>query len=140
MGRIMSIDIKRVFSHFSKWEDYRNGMYDDCSEEFYKSKEKAVKVLSNKDTLKDDFEDMLSDWVICSEFNMTNRSSNRNSWLGRAVCCYKVNAPGIVTKDAWWELTEEQRIQANKIADKVIKEWEMNYIADLEDQICLNLD
>lgn len=54
---------------------------------------------------------------------LTNVSVNRKAFLGHCAVHFKINVPEYITRIAWGFLTEEQRILANKEAEKWIKNW-----------------
>lgn len=120
--------MKRFYARYELWEDYQNGMYD-------KPPESKIDMLVSaaKDILGDceRFEliglQVISRWVVASAVNLTNRSENRRAWIGQSVCCYECEVPEILTRQAWAQLSESQRAKANKVADKIIKHFEVNY-------------
>jgi hypothetical protein len=64
-----------------------------------------------------------NEWPYSSEHNLTNKSINRQAWLGQAACYKITGAPESVTKEAWNTLSPEVQDKANGIADKVIREY-----------------
>lgn len=76
----------------------------------------------------DEFEYILnkvySDWKYSVENNLSNKSCNRQAWLGQAACCYNHKCPEYLTRKAWSMLSNMQRYEANLIADKFIKKYE----------------
>ena len=116
-------DMKQVFYPYWDWEDYKNGMYDltDNQEQLIGlSKE----LLCNSDEFKLIALKVISEWSISTAVNLTNKSCNRRAWLGQASCSYKHKAPEVLTRIAWSQMTETERTEANKTADKCIREYE----------------
>ncbi|MDB4261381.1 hypothetical protein N9878_00800 [bacterium] len=66
-------------------------------------------------------------WKYSCEHNLSNISSNRQAWIGHAACAMAFNCPEDIVRAAWGHLSDEQRVQANKQADKAILHWEENY-------------
>ncbi len=120
--------MKRFYARYELWEDYQNGMFDKPPES-----ECGRLVLAAKNILADceKFEEaarrVLADWVVSSAVNLTNRNENRRAWVGQSACCYEGKVPEILTRQAWAQLSEKQRADANKIADKIIKHFEVNH-------------
>lgn len=121
--------MKQFFAPFLEWEDYENGMYDIPNFEEEKGKQitNAIKVLSDKNLFDEICKCILSEWVVSSKVNLTNISCNRKAWLGQAACSYKFDVTETCTRIAWSLLSEQQRIEANLVADKWIKTFESNY-------------
>ncbi len=55
----------------------------------------------------------------------------RKAWIGHAACALALRCPEDITRQAWGLLTNEQRILANRQADRAIQSWEMRYRAGL---------
>lgn len=87
--------------------------------------QKARDLLSDPERLLKSMRIVAHQWPNSAEVNLTNRGRNRQAWLGQAACALESGAPESLTKAAWRQLTESQRIEANKVADIVINEWEV---------------
>lgn len=120
--------MQRVYHKYTEWEDYQNGMFSlvktDLKEILI---EKSIGLLSNKDEFLIACKKVIKKWVIASEENLTNNTSNRRAWLGQAACCIIHKCPETITRIAWGKLEEDKKIQANNIADKIIRSYEINY-------------
>ncbi len=97
----------------------------------YTNKEDAVALIAlARDLLSDSLEfdkearDMVFNWPNAAAHNLTNKSINRKAWIGQAACSFACNTPEILTRLAWVELTTDQRIKANNIAQGVIQDYE----------------
>jgi len=119
--------MKRIFHSFENWEDWKDGQYrqapGDCNEYII---ERAARVLSNPPLLKLCMSHVASSWKHASEQNLSNRSRNRQAWLGQASCSWIVGASEDMTKAAWHRLSLAEQQAANAVADEVIHEWEVN--------------
>lgn len=115
-------ETKQFYSHYLHWEDWQNGMYEMPNKEREDGmQEKAISVLQNP------FNAMLSvitEWPICTAHNFTKQATNKKSWLGQAACCYEYGIPEHITRSVWNKLTEEERINANNVADQIIELWQ----------------
>lgn len=121
--------ITPFFTHYKNWEDWQNGMYRDVSkEEYLKFVEASISVLRDP---KNAMAKVVEEWPMSSRQNLSDFKSNRRSWLGQAACCLQANSPEQCTREAWGKLTNKERINANKIAEKTIRKW--------EESICPNL-
>lgn len=119
--------MKKVYYHYKKWEDNLHGMFLlKCDDEQEKLK-KSIWLLSHPETLKKYMILTSTNWVYSAEMNLSNRSMNRQAWMGKSACCLYCGAPEYVTAMAWKSLTDDQRIKANLIADEVISQWESKY-------------
>lgn len=117
--------MKQYYHKYTDWEDYKNGMYND-----YELSKKEDLIIMSVDLLKDKSRfysvatKMVNEWRISAKVNLTNKDINRRSWIGQAACCFNHGCPELLTRIAWSILTEKERILANKVADKVILEYE----------------
>ena len=126
--------MKRVFYHYTLWEDFKSGMYNppcrDSVEASAASKErieKAAKCLSDEKLCRANMQKVVATWTIATEQVLTNLEQNRRAWLGWCACFMYGGCHDEETRAAWGLMTEQNRIRANKIADEVIKEWEREY-------------
>ena len=62
---------------------------------------------------------------------LTDYNLNRKAWIGHAACALALRCPEDITRQAWGLLTDEQRILANRQADRAIQSWEVRYRASL---------
>jgi len=62
---------------------------------------------------------------------LTDYNLNRKAWIGHAACALAFRCPEDITRQAWGLLTNEQRILANRQADRAIQSWEVRYRASL---------
>lgn len=86
---------------------------------------KAINILSNKDLCLKYMLLVVKNWEHSTFENLSNITQNRRAWLGQAACCYAEKIPEYLVRESWMLIKEEDRIQANNIADKVILGWEL---------------
>jgi hypothetical protein len=67
---------------------------------------------------------VLDELPIATAHNLTDTNQNRKAWLGHAACYLAFECPEDVTREAWGQLTERQRTEANAMADIGIAKWE----------------
>lgn len=115
----------QVYEHYEKWEDYKNGMYSKiCNYDAHIKLIHSIGILTSKENFIDAANDVLIKWPISSAVNLTNKNQNRRAWLGAAACCLRCEAPEYITRMAWYVINEIHKIEANKIADKIILNYE----------------
>jgi hypothetical protein len=117
--------MKRIFHPYNLWEEVKYGMYDNDFTGLDKDVliDKAVNLLSSPETLRHYMLRTTEEWPYSSEQNMTAGGRNKQAWLGQAACCLFASVPEDYTKLAWSLLTDEQRTEANKVADEVFAIW-----------------
>ncbi len=120
--------MKQFYAHYNDWEDYKHGMYSGSMNSKVELIEKAKEVLSDSNLFYNTLQKVIVSWPIATKVNMTNKGTNRRSWLGHAACSYLHNVPEVITRLAWGELDESVRFSANTVAEKVISEYETNYL------------
>lgn len=121
--------MNQFYSEYTFWEDFKNEMYEtkydlDQEKEFIS---KAITLLSNPNLFLTVCYDVLLFWDVSSKVNLTNVNCNRRAWLGQAACSYYYKVPEVITRKAWSQLSDDQRYEANKIADKIINIFEKSY-------------
>ena len=129
--------MQRIFYHFSLWEDYHNGMYDECKDGRQERVQKAVEILGTPEICRKAMQRVVDEWTIATEYNLSNAEINRKAWLGQACCSIYANVHEDETREAWGLLTDEQRKQANSIAYQIIKKWIDEYERKHSNQISL---
>lgn len=120
--------IKQVFVPYWEWEDYLNGMWGPINENRI-----ADTVVFTGDWVKygEAMREVIEAWPRTMINSLTNKSINRRAFLGHCAVCYKLGITESTTRAAWKLLTDEQRFDADKIADKHIKHWEYEYSRSL---------
>jgi hypothetical protein len=130
--------MKRIYHPYWLWEDYKAGFYDNVSGEQKKTLIlKVVEMFNSKTLTEQNMLRVINEWKYSCEHNLTNESLNKIAYIGQGACCLYANIPSTITMEAWSLLTEEVKERSNKIALKVIQEWENN---NKNIQLCLKLD
>lgn len=120
--------MKQVFYHYTMWEDFKNGMYDEVKEGRSDRVKYAAEILSNTYLLYVCMKRVTKEWTHATEQVLTNPSVNHQAFLGQAACNIHAGIKEDETREAWGLLTNEQRIEANKVADRVDDEWRIEYM------------
>ena len=129
---------KQIFHHFSKWEDYKFGMYNTSCHNVMEHIQKSINLLSNQKKFKLFAERVIDEWVFSCEQNLTYPSLNKIAYIGQASCCLANGTPCYVTRLAWSHILEENKILANETAKKVLNKWKERY--NTKDTLWENLD
>lgn len=119
--------MKQVFYHYTQWEDFQAGMYDEVKEGRQERIEKAIELLTNLDLLFEYMTMVTQEWRKATEQNFTNGSINHQAFLGQTACCIWAGIKEDETREAWGKLTNEQRYKANSVADEVYLNWLREY-------------
>lgn len=127
--------MERIYHHYELWEDYQNGMYDECREGRAERVREAAHILGTPPICTEAMKKVIAEWKICTEYNLSNVGVNRKAWLGQAACCCYANIHEDETREAWGLMTEEQRVTANRIAQMLINAWQRQCEKDTEPQI-----
>lgn len=122
--------MKQIYYHYTKWEDFQNGMYNEIKEGRKERIQKAIYLLTNLDLLYEQMKKVTKEWKFATEQNLTNNSINHQAFLGQTACNIWGKIKEDETREAWGYLTNEQRYKANKVADKVYLEWERDFLKD----------
>ena len=120
--------MKPIYYRYELWEDYQNGMFhtkNDGNEQI--RKEQALIMFKDLEKLYENMKFVAENWKKSSEMNFTNSSVNYQAWLGQASSCYYTGCSDDETIEVWHLLTDEEKDEANKIADKVYNEWLKEY-------------
>jgi len=127
--------MEQIYIHHSHWEDFKNGMFSSKTNLEYFYTRQAIHILSNPFLFESIMINMLKNWTLCVDHNLSNRSMNRKAYLGAAACNYACGVPEYCTRIAWNSLSRRKQIQANSSAGKIISLYEnskQKYI-----QLCL---
>lgn len=117
--------MKPVFYRYELWECHKMRMYHPqvtpqgvtCSYDLLRDLERLYRAMDY----------VANHWKYSATMNLSNRSRNRQAYLGQAACCWLVHSTEDETKIAWRRLTAEEQKLANDVADRVIEEWEASY-------------
>ena len=129
--------MERIYHRYEIWEDYKNGMYNECKEGRSDRVLEAARILGTPALCEKAMQKVIKEWKICTEYNLSNVGVNRKAWLGQAACSCYANIHEDETREAWGIMTEEQRITANRIAQTLINKWQQKHEKNQEPQISI---
>lgn len=119
----------RIWHPYYLWEDYKSGFY---KSETDLNKDEQIEVSKKLFQDKKEFNTVLrkiiKDWKYSCEHNLTNESLNKIAWLGQAACAYKYKISNDISREGYNLLNKEEKLEADKIAEKVLKRWESEYL------------
>ena len=130
--------MKQIYHHYTEWEDFQNGMYNEDRQGRESRIQKAVALLSDPEELYKQMKKVTEIWVKATEQNLTDNSINHQAFLGQTACAIWAGIHEDETREAWGRLNNEQRYRANRVADRVDEEWQRRRTAqDLNFQFSL---
>lgn len=117
--------MKRIYHNYLKWEEHHAGMWGKVSKEIADTMLiKAIEFTGDDQLYGSFMMRVINEWPVSCEHNLTDRSMNRQAWIGHAACCLALGIPEHITRLAWHHLTQEQQDKANNQATKAILAWE----------------
>ena len=128
--------MERIYHRYEKWEDYKDGFYDNCTGETKKEKENLVLEMFNSQELTLKFMNrVIEKWVYSCEHNLTNESLNKIAYIGQGACCLFAGIPSTVTMSMWSKLSKKTQERADQNAKTVLNKW---LKTDRNVQLCLS--
>ena len=118
--------MKRVYHPVSMWEELRFNMWGTVDDRA-SALEKARTFTGDAGRYGEYMRRVTREWPISCENALTDLSINRKAWIGHAACAMAIQIPEDIIREAWGQLTDEQRRLANAQADDAIKVWEYCY-------------
>lgn len=116
--------MKQIWVPYWDWEDWINGMW---GEAIPGQLEQAIAFTSDHVQYGQAMQDVIIAWPRTMLNSLTNTSINQRAFLGHCAVSYRLQIPESVTRQAWKELTDDQRISADHVAQQTIDEWKRKY-------------
>jgi hypothetical protein len=114
---------KQIFVHYNLWEDH--AMWRTLTRlEEPEFRKMAIDFTGDYIRYGRAMMKVIDQWPNTCMNSLSNPSINRRAFIGHAACQLEINCPEYIVRQAWWMLNENQRILADKEADKAIQEWE----------------
>lgn len=114
--------IKQFYATIWEMEDVENNMYSNRLDKNQVEKSRLLLIDPNKFNSVIDL--VFKNWKISTAVNLSNKSINRKAWVGQASCLFYYQSNEKETKTAWFQLSDEEKIKANNIAELKIKQFE----------------
>jgi len=121
---------ERIYHPVWLWEENEHNMWGDVADRADALK-KAIEFTGDHKRYGRFMQRVVSEWEYSCENALTDSSLNRKAWVGHAACALALAIPEDITRKAWGLLTDEQRLLANKEADRAIQAWEHDYAKSL---------
>jgi hypothetical protein len=118
--------LKRVYHPYDTWEEIKFNMWgevDDKAEWL----QKAIAFTSDHKQYGHYMLRVTREWPISCENALTDININQMAWIGHAACALAMQCPEDIIRTAWGYLTDEQRLLANKEAERAIQKWSIRY-------------
>jgi hypothetical protein len=134
---------KRVYHPVWDWEECEHNMWGTSSNPASDLK-KAISFTGDHKRYGRFMLRVVNEWPVSCENALTDYRLNRKAWVGHAAVALALYIPENITRKAWGELTDEQRILANREAERAIQVWENNYAksiglhSDMDEQMLFN--
>ena len=115
---------ERIYHHYEQLEEFKKGMWRIVrGEARRKFAERAAVLMRDSDVFGAAMRQVLIDWPLSCEHNLTAEDTNRLAWLGHAGCCTAVGSCEENTRIGWHMLTQSEQDEANRVAQSVLDEW-----------------
>lgn len=118
---------KRVYHRYQEWEEVKHNMWGSVQDR-KAFLDWAVGFTGNHKQYGNYMMRVINEWPISCENSLTDYSINRKAWIGHAACALANQCPEDIVRQAWSQLTDEQRFLANAEAERAITAWEIGYI------------
>jgi len=122
--------IDRIYHHYTDWEETDSRMWRSVKE-----KESYLKVAidftGDAKLYGEHMQNVIREWKISCEHNLSNQTQNRKAWIGHAACALAFGCPESIVREAWGYLSQQQQDDANDVADIAIKLWEERHLEGL---------
>lgn len=119
----------RVYHAYGQWEEVAHGMWSNV-ENRKEWLARAISFTGNHKLYGSFMMRVIVEWPISCENALTDSALNQKAWIGHAACALALGCPEDITREAWGHLTDEQRLLANKEADRAIRCWRYAYGKD----------
>lgn len=116
--------IDQVYIPYWEWEDYHAGMWAKGDESLL---QKAIDFTGDHLKYGNAMKEVVNAWARTMLNSLTNPNINRRAFLGHCAVCYKLGIQESITRQAWKMLTDQQRYEADKVAQQTIDNWLHDY-------------
>lgn len=120
--------MERIYHPWDKWECYPAGFWKSIDDSKKDERLKKVVDFFTKDNgmaFDVSCNHIIYEWPKSCEHNLTNLEMNRIAWLGQACVAKELGIDCYTTREAWSLLALDVQENANEIAEKYLKEWEL---------------
>lgn len=116
--------IKQQWVPYWDWEDWHNGMWKKVDKEQESEfLEKCITFTSNWIEYGKWMQLVVEKWPNTMLNSLSSPSINKRAFIGHCACSLAFNCPEYITRMAWKHLTDQQRADADDIAEIVYHDW-----------------
>lgn len=116
--------MERIYIPYWNWEDWIAGMWRTLSKSEEAGHLKACIAFTGDHVVYGSaMGEVIEAWPNTMLNSLTNPLCNKRAFLGHCACQYKINCPEYITRIAWRQLTEDQRVKADDVAQRTIDRW-----------------
>lgn len=123
----MQKQIKQVWHNVRDWEEVANNMWGEVLDQ-NQALQTAIAFTSDHKLYGSFMKKVCNEWPVSCENALTDPYLNQKAWLGHAAVAMAHNIPEDITRKAWGYLTDEQKLLANKEAEREILLWKERYL------------
>lgn len=120
--------LKRIWRPIETWEEIQAGMWAEVDDRAAHLA-KAIAFTGNHSLYGQYMMRVTEEWLNSCANALTDYALNRRAWLGHAACAMAIGCPEDIVRQAWGQLSDEQRTLANRQADRAIQSWEVRHLA-----------
>lgn len=134
--------MKRIYHPYWDWEEVDHNMWGDVSDK-KAALRKAIEFTGDHKRYGRFMMRVVTEWRYSCENALTDPNLNRRAWVGHAAVALAQGIPENITREAWGHLSDEQRLLANREAERAIQHWEharaknSGLRGDMENQVLL---
>lgn len=123
----MQKQIKQVWHNVRDWEEVANNMWGEVLDQ-NQALRAAIAFTSDHKLYGSFMKKVCNEWPVSCENALTDPYLNQKAWLGHAAVAMAHNIPEDITRKAWGYLTDEQKLLANKEAEREVLLWKERYV------------
>jgi hypothetical protein len=123
----MSLDLPQVWYPVDQWEELAHNMWGKV-EDRADYLQRAIIFTGDHHQYGHFMRRVCTEWPISTENAFTDPHLNHRAWVGHAACGLAFGCPEDIVRQAWKELTDEQKLLANQEASRAIAAWHRAYI------------
>jgi hypothetical protein len=129
MKRLMKLasNIERIYHPYWQWEEVDSNMWGTVDDK-KKYLDAAIEFTGDAELYGSWMVKVVRKWKYSCEHNLSNKTQNRQEWIGHAACALAMGCPENIIRAAWSHLSKEQQDEANAKADEAILLWEELHI------------
>lgn len=132
----MTPKVRQVWHPIDRWEEIQHNMWGRVKDRpaFL---ERAIQFTGNHELYGSFMFRVIREWPVSCENAFTDPHLNHKAWVGHAACALAMGCPEDIVRQAWGVLSDEQKLLANKEAERAVSDWFRAYLQD--QRVCENV-